>query len=270
MANYQQMDTGRHVVYIDAENTLDPDWARKLGVDVDAMVIIQPESESAEELFEMASTFIETGEVGLIIIDSLGALVSAQEMNKTIEDKTYGGISLSLTQFSKKAEMLCKKNACTVICINQLRDDFQALWAGATKTVGGRAWRHMCSVKLEFRRGSFLDERGNEIKKSSESPAGNVILMSMIKNKTCPPNRRGGFYSIDYANGINYLRDLVDVAMKYDVVHQTGAWYTVINPETGEFVSEKINGMAKVYEYLEDEEHEDVLTFIENYIESKI
>ena len=139
-----------------------------------------------------------------------------------------------------------------------------------TKTPGGRAWKHFCTVRMEFRRGTFLNDKGDEIKKSAESPAGNVVLMSMDKNKTCAPNRRGGFYSIDYANGINYLRDLLDVAMKYGLIQQAGAWFTVIDPDTGEIKSEKVQGLQNLGEFLKDEANEDVLVFIEDYIDSKI
>lgn len=269
IANYQQLDS-RKVLYVDCENTLDADWAKKLGVDVDNMLIIQPDAQSAEELFQMVLDFIDTGEIGLIIIDSFGAMVSAAELDKTVEDKTYAGISMALTNFSRKAEMRCSKQDCTLIGINQIRDDIGAMWGNATKTPGGRAWKHMCSVRMEFKKGSYLNEKGDKLKQSSESPAGNIVLMTMTKNKTCPPNRRGGFYSIDYANGINYLKDLIDVAIKYDLIQKSGAWFTIINPDTGEVKSEKIQGIANVNEYLKDEAHEDVLVFIEDYIEQKI
>lgn len=269
LANYQQIDD-RKAVWVDVENTLDYEWATKLGVDVDSLCIVQPESESAEELFQMVLEMIDTGEVGYVVIDSIGAMLSAQELEKTVEDKTYGGISMALTRFAKEAEMKCKKRDCTLIAINQIRDDMNAMYPGATRTVGGRAFKHFASVRLEFRKGSYLNEAGDEIKKSSESPAGNIVLMTMTKNKTCPPNRRGGFYSIDYASGVNYLRDLVDVALKYNLIDKSGSWYTIVDPDTGEIKSDKVQGMPNIYEYLKDETHEDVLTFMEEYIDRQI
>jgi hypothetical protein len=92
----------------------------------------------------------------------------------------------------------------------------------------------------------------------------------MTKNKTCPPNRRGGFYTINYAMGIDYLRDLTDVAMKYNIVQQSGSWFAVANPETGEILVDKIHGIAQMYDYLKAEENESTLSFIEEYIDSKI
>jgi hypothetical protein len=94
--------------------------------------------------------------------------------------------------------------------------------------------------------------------------------MQMIKNKTCPANRRGGYYTINYGYGIDYLADLIEVAIKYDLVHQSGAWFTILNPDTGETMSEKIQGMPNVYDYLRDEENETVLSFVEEYIDNKI
>lgn len=268
LANYQQIDD-RKAVYLDAENTLDAEWAEKLGVDLDRVIIIQPEFESAEELLDMLLELIMSGQIGFVILDSIPALIPAQELDKDIGDSTYAGVSMAMTKFSKKAEMQCKKNHCTLIGINQLRDDLKSMYP-TTKTPGGRAWKHFCSVRMEFRRGSFLNEKGDEIKKSSESPAGNIVLMSMDKNKTCPPNRRGGFYSIDYANGINYLRDLLDVAQKYGLIQQSGSWFTIIDPITGEVKCEKIQGLQNVGTFLKDEANEDVLVFIEDYIDSKI
>lgn len=274
VANYQRMqeseDKPKKVAYFDAENTLDVEWATKLGVDVDSLILLQPESESAEDILQIILDMIDTGEVGLVVLDSIAAMVSAQEMDKTVADKTYAGISMPLTVFGRKAEMLCKKYNCTIIGINQIRDDLGAMYGNAIKTPGGRAWRHLCSVRMQFTRGSFIDEKGDEIKRSSESPAGNKVLMSMVKNKTCPANRRGGYYTIDYANGIDYLTDLLEVAIKYDLIQKSGAWFEIVNPDTGEVLTEKIQGMANVREFFRDESHEDILVFVEDYIDSKI
>ena len=93
--------------------------------------------------------------------------------------------------------------------------------------------------------------------------------MSMVKNKSCPPTRRTGFYTLNYEYGIDYLKDLVEVAIKYDIIIKSGAWFSIINPKTGEQV-EKLQGMARVYDYLGNSDNEAVLTEIENFIEGKI
>lgn len=274
VANYQQMQLNeehpKKVAYFDSEITLDVEWATKLGVDVDSLILLQPEEQSAEEILQDILDMMSTGEVGLVVLDSIAAMVSAQAMEKTVADKTYAGISMPLTTFGNKAVMLCKRYNCTVIGINQIRDDLGAMWGGAVKTPGGRGWKHLCSVRMQFTRGAFIDEKGNEIKRSSESPAGNKVLMTMIKNKTCPSNRRGGYYTIDYANGIDYLADLLEVAIKYDLIQQHGAWFSIIDPDTGDIKADKIQGMSNVKEFFMDEDNEEVLSFVEDYIDSKI
>ena len=276
VANYQQMQMGKEnpkrVAYFDSENTLDCEWASKLGVSIEDIILFQPEEESAEEILQDIEDLMETGEVGLVVLDSIASMASEQELdeNKTVGDRTYAGISMPLTKFGKESIMLCKKYNCTVIGINQLRDDLGAMYAGATRTPGGRAWKHFTSVRMQFSKGSFINEKGDEIKRSSESPAGNKVLMSMTKNKTCPGNRRGGYYTINYAYGIDYIADLVEVAIKYDLIQQSGAWYTIVDPDTGEVKSEKIQGMSGVYDYLKEEVNEPVLKFIEDYVDSRI
>lgn len=133
----------KKIVYADCENTLDEDWAVTLGVNVDDMYVLKPQSQSAEEIFQMLLDMIETDEVGLVVIDSLGVMLSQQAFEKDVTEKTYGGISMALTLFSKKAELLCTKYDCTLIGINQMRDDLNSTYGGRT-TTGGKAWKHNC------------------------------------------------------------------------------------------------------------------------------
>ena len=268
VANYQQIEDARKVLWCDCENTLDAEWAKKLGVDIDDMYILKPENQSAEEIFQFVLDSIDTGEIGLVVIDSLGVMISSQALDKSMEEKTYAGISGALTTFGGKAEMLCQKHQCTCIGINQIRDDMNSMWGGI-KPPGGKAWKHNCTVRMQFTRGSFIDEKGNEIKRSSESPAGNIVLMSMTKNKSCPPTRRTGFYTINYDYGVDYLKDLVELAIKYGIIEKAGAWFSIINPETGEQI-EELQGQASVNAYLEDPDNEPVLTLIETYIDEQI
>ena len=267
IANYQQTGDNRAVLYVDAENTLDAEWARTMGVDVDNLILFKPTSQSAEEILQFILDAIDTGEIGLWVLDSIGALSSKQELEKTLDEKTYAGISAPLTVFGRKAEMLMTKHHCTGIGINQLRDDLGAMWAGATKTPGGRGWRHYCAVRLQFSKGKYIDENGVELTSRAESPAGNYVLMSMTKNKTCPPTRRTGFYTLNYTKGVDYLKDLVDVAIKYDIVQKSGAWYSIVDIETGEKLI-TLQGSSKLYAYLEDPENESTLSRIETLVES--
>ena len=268
VANYQHMECAKDVLYADLENTLDTVWASKLGVDIDSMYIFNPSGQGAETIFEKILALIETGEIGLVIIDSLGVMMSNQAFEKSVEEKTYGGIAMALTNFSKKAEMMCHKYGCTVIGINQVRADMNSPYGGTT-TPGGEAWKFVCSMRLEFKMGKFFDDKGNDLSRQSENPAGNYVLVTLKKAKTCKPTRRTGFYTLDYNKGIDYLKDLVEVAIKYGIVDRAGAWFSIINIETGEQLA-KLQGQAKVNEYLSDSENIEVLKMIENFIDKKI
>lgn len=269
IANYQRMENARRVLYIDAENTLDAKWAKKLDVDVDSLVLFKPTIQSAEEIFQFILDAVETDEVGLWILDSIPALSSAQELEKDMTEKTYAGISGALTVFSRKIEKLNHLHRCTGIGINQLRDDLGAMWSGATKTPGGKGWKHFCSVRMEFKKGKYIDEKGNELTRSVESPAGNYVVMSMTKNKSCPLTKKTGFYTLNYEYGVDYLKDLVEVALLENIVIKSGAWFSIINPETGELI-EKLQGQSKVNEYLENPENEEILSMIEEFIDKRI
>ena len=264
VANYQIMEDAKDVLYIDAENTLDVEWARKFGVDVDKMYILQPKEQSAEEIFQIIYDAVNTGEVGLWVLDSIGALVSSQELENTMDEKTYGGIAKVLTLFGKKIVMAMKRNNCTGIGINQIREDLKSTWGGI-KTPGGKGWKHLCAARFQFTRGSYIDKNGNELTRGAESPAGNIVLMSMTKNKTCPPTRRTGFYTINYEIGVDYLHDLVDVAIKYGIIEKKGAWFTIIDIETGEVLAEKMQGQAAVFKRLETED--DLMERVQELVE---
>lgn len=272
VANFQALqmqldeDKRRKVLYIDAENTLDVVWAKKLSVSVDDLYILQPKGQSAEQIFQIICDAVETDEVGLWVLDSIGALMSQQEWDKTMEDKSYGGVSKPLTMFVKKVEQLMHKHRCTGIGINQLRDKLNSP-IGGTTTTGGWGWKYLCSVRMEFRRGSFVDEDGKEIKRGSENPQGNIVLMSMTKNKTCPPTRRIGWYTLNYHKGIDYLKDLVDVCLKYDIVDKHGSWFTIVDIESGEILVDKLQGKPNVYKALEEDV--DVLARIEELVDMK-
>ena len=266
VANYQQV-YDRKVLYVDAENTLDTVWATKLGVDLDQLIILNPTSQGAEDIFQFVLDMIDTNEIGLVIIDSLGVMVSNQAMEKTVDQKTYGGIAMALTNFSKKAEGLCMRNNCTVIGINQMRDDMNSMYGGTT-TTGGKAWKHNTVLRLEFRRGKFIDSKGNELSRSAENPAGNIVNVALTKSKVCPPTRRTGFYTLKYDTGIDYLNDLIEVAIKYGIVKKSGAWFEIIDTETGEVISDKVQGQANVYALLESDE--ELLAKVEQLVDKSM
>ena len=267
VANYQVLEDARKVMWVDCEHTFDAVWANKLEVDVDSLIMFEPENQSAEEIFDVVLDAMDTGELGLVVIDSFGVMVSAQALGKDLTEKTYAGISKALTDFGGRAVGICNKHKCTCIGINQLRDDFNSMFGG-TKTVGGRGWKHDCSVRLEFRMGEYIDDNNKKLTRGVENPAGNKVLVTMKKNKTCPPTRRTGFYTLKYLEGIDYLADLIEVAMKYGIVDKSGAWFNIVDIDTGEIIEKKIHGQDAVKQYLADTP--DVLAQIEQMIADRI
>lgn len=265
VANFQNMFPDRKVLYVDAENSLDVEWAQKLGVNVESLILMQPQEQAAEEIFDFIYKAVSTGEIGMWVLDSIGVLMSQQAWEKDLTEKTYAGISKALTDFSTKIVQACKKNNCLGLGINQVRDDLNSTWGGY-KTPGGREWKHICSVRIEFRRGKFLDEKGNELTRNAENPYGNRVQFCLVKIKTCPPTRRTGYYTINYEIGIDYLKDLVEVATKYGIIEQRGAWFTIIDISSGEILQDKIQGQAKLYAFLEDTENIQILSQVEDLI----
>lgn len=258
----------KKILYVDCENTLDEDWARLLGVDVDDMFIIKPQTQAAESIFQMIKDAILTDEIGLVILDSLGVMISQQAFDKDLTEKTFGGISAPLTLFSKEAVMLCRKYDCTLIGINQLRDDMSGF--GRKVTTGGRGWKHNCSVRIFFDKGDFVDEAGNKVNKSFDAPAGNKVVFSIAKTKVCKPDRKTGMYTLMYDYGIDEIIDLVEVAIRLGVIVKSGGWFSFCDVETGEIITDetgkeiKIQGQANVNQYLYDNEdfHQEIVDIV--------
>ena len=263
----------QRVIYADCENTLDEDWARTLGVDVDNMYILKPQTQSAEDIFQMLLEMIETDEAGLVVIDSLGVMLSQQAYDKEMSEKTYGGISMALTLFSKKAVLLCQRTMCTIIGINQMRDDLNSPYGGRT-TTGGKAWKHNCSLRLEFAKGDYFDEAGNRLNRTCENPAGNKVLVAIKKTKVDKPDRKTGYYTLSYDIGIDVVADLIEVGLKFDVIDKSGAWFTIIDTDTGEVMTDeegnmlKFQGLAKLTDYIRNDEI--LLESLENLIYEKL
>lgn len=260
LAEFEKLKSSgpKRVLYIDAENTIDEEWARTLGVQTDSVVFYKPQQQSAEEIFEDTIQAVCTGEVGLIVLDSLGCLVSSQAWEKTVEERTYGGIAMALTLFSKKLSPLCAKYKCTFIGINQVRADMNSRFGGLN-TPGGKGWKHMCSVRFMFRKGELVDEIGDRVKNSSESPYGNKVMIDLLKTKCFRPDRRIGYYVLTYTDGIDVTQDIFELGIAHGMINKTGGWYTFTNPNTKELFCEedgsliKLNGKAAVLQFLNND-----------------
>lgn len=251
--NAQKMFPDKKVLFVDIEHTFDPVWATKLGLDCESIIYLDPDSMGAEDVFNIVKELIESGEISICIMDSIGAMVSMQANEKQIGERTYGGISMSLTEFANKIAPVLSRTDCVFIGINQARDDMNSPYGGLT-TPGGRAWRHACSTRLEFRKGNYIDEKGNNLSRACENPAGNIVNVALVKSKVCRPDRKVGFYTLKYLEGIDYISDAVDVAIKMGLVVQGGAWFSLVDTETGEVIS-KYQGKSKLVEYLKENDN---------------
>ena len=267
VANYQQMPDAKKVLYVDSENTLDAEWATKLGVKVDEIIVFQPKAQPAEEILDFIIDMVYTGEIGLWVLDSIGALFSIQAYEKSLTEKTYAGISAPLTNFSNQIVQAMHGKKCTGIGINQSRDDLNSTWGGE-KTPGGHGWKHACSVRMQFSMGKYFDADGKDLTRGASNPAGNMVSVNLRKTKACPPKRKLVSYSLNYDTGIDYIKDLVELAVLKGVICKRGAWFDILDTETGEIIGDKLQGQHNVEEYLKT--NEEILGVVEKQLDQMI
>lgn len=257
----------RAIVFLDNEGTLDPDWAKVFGYDLseDALVptvVLRPEGQNAEEVFDMALNCLKTGEVGLLIFDSIATLVPAQIADESMEKYQMGGIAKSLTRFANTALGLLRKYKATLIGINQVRENIGG-YGNPIITPGGRAWRHACSSRLMFKRGDFFDAEGNKLTTSAESPAGHIVNVAVLKTKTSKWDRKGGSYRLNYTKGIDILSDTIETALHFGYIdNSVQGSFKIIDPDTGEIAKDsegneiKIRGRKNVDTYFMENKDE--------------
>ena len=260
-------DNPRAIVLLDNEGTADPVWASKLGYDMSATapvqtIVLRPEGQSAEEIFDMALDMLKTGEVGLLIFDSIATLVPQQIAEESMKNQQMGGISKALTRFANTAIGLLRKYKATLIAINQVRENLSG-YGDFLLTPGGRAWKHACSMRLMFKRGDFFDAEGNKLSTKAESPAGHIIEVAVLKTKVCKWDRKLGYMHLDYVKGVDILEDTIDVATHFGFIdNSVQGSYKIIDPDTGVIMLDedgnevKIRGRKNLRPYFE--EHKDI------------
>ena len=251
----------RAIVFLDNEGTADPVWAKVLGYDMSdsakvPTICLRPEAQSAEEIFDMALDMLKTGEVGLLIFDSIATLVPQQISEESMEKQQIGGVAKSLTRFANTAIGLLRKYKATLIAINQVRENISG-YGDPLITPGGRSWKHACSSRIMFKRGDFFDEDGNKLqKKEAQSPAGHVVEMYVLKTKTCRWDRKLSTYSLNYSKGVDVVADTVEVATHFGYIQNPAQGsFTVVDPDTGEIMKDengkdiKIRGKKNLVDY---------------------
>ena len=229
--------------FIDAEHALDPVYARALGVDVDNLIISQPDT--GEQALDIAESLIRSGAIDILVIDSVAALVPKAEIEGDMGDSHVGLQARLMSQALRKLTGSIKKSNCVVIFINQLREKVGVMFGNPETTTGGRALKFFSTMRIEVRRVDSI-KQGDKI-------LGNRTRIKIVKNKVAPPFKQIEF-DIMYGTGISKSGDLLDVAAGIDVIKKAGAWYSYNDEKMGQ-------GRENSKRFLE--ENEDIAAEIE-------
>ena len=240
---------GGIVAFIDAEHALDPVYAARLGVDIDEMLISQPDT--GEQALEICDMLVRSGAIDCVVIDSVAALTPRAELEGEIGDTSVGLQARLMSQALRKLAGSLSKSNTTCIFINQLREKIGVMFGNPETTPGGRALKFFSSVRLDIRRKDTLKVNGESV--------GNRVRVKVVKNKVAPPFRQAEF-DIMYGTGISKSGCILDMAVDCDIVHKSGSWYTFGEERLGQ-------GREAVKTHLE--EHPDLREKIENLVRAE-
>ena len=241
---------GGIAAFVDAEHALDPEYARNLGVNVDELLISQPDT--GEQALDITEELVRSAAVDVIVVDSVAALVPKAEIEGSMEDQQMGLQARLMSKALRKLTGIIGKTNTTVIFINQLRQKIGVMYGNPETTTGGNALKYYASVRLEIKRVEGLKGDGEEI--------GNHVRVRILKNKVAPPFRTAEF-DIIFGKGICKIGNILDVAVDLDIVKKAGSWFSFNDEKLGQ-------GRDKAKEFLA--ENPDILNQVETLVREKL
>lgn len=241
---------GGIAAFVDAEHALDPEYARNLGVNIDELLISQPDT--GEQALDITEELVRSGAVDIIVVDSVAALVPKAEIEGSMEDQQMGLQARLMSKALRKLTGIIGKTNTTVIFINQLRQKIGVMYGNPETTTGGNALKYYASVRLEIRRTEGLKGEGEDI--------GNHVRVRILKNKVAPPFRTAEF-DIIFGKGICKFGNILDVGVKMNIVDKSGSWFSYKEEKLGQ-------GREKAKEYLAN--NPEVMASIEAEIRKKL
>ena len=221
IAQVQKM--GGRAAFIDAENAIDPIYARNLGVNIDELILSQPDS--GEQGLNIMLMLIESGAVDLVVVDSVAALVPQVELDGEMGDQQVGSQARMMSKAMRKLAGIMNHNECTAIFINQLREKVGIVYGNPETTPGGRALKFYSSVRIDIRKADVI-KNGTDI-------VGNKVRVKVVKNKVAPPFKQA-VLEIVYGEGISYISELLDLCVDHNIVKKSGAWYSFEGEKIGQ------------------------------------
>lgn len=241
---------GGEAAFIDAEHALDPVYAKHLGVDIDNLIVSQPDT--GEQALEIAEALVRSGAIDIIVVDSVAALVPKAEIEGTMEDQQMGLQARLMSKALRKLTGVIGKTNTTVIFINQLRQKIGVMYGNPETTTGGNALKYYASVRMEIKRTETLKGDGEDV--------GNHVRVRVLKNKVAPPFRTAEF-DIIFGKGISKTGNILDVAVNLGIVNKAGAWFSYNDAKLGQ-------GREKSKEFLDA--NPELLAEIERLVREKL
>ncbi len=232
--------------FIDAEHALDPAYAKNIGVDIDNLYISQPDN--GEQALEITETMVRSGAIDIVIVDSVAALVPKAEIDGDMGDSHMGLQARLMSQALRKLTAIVSKTNCIVIFINQLREKLGVMFGNPETTTGGRALKFYSSIRMDVRRIESLKQAGEVV--------GSRTRVKVVKNKVAPPFKEAEF-DIVFGKGISRVGDILDLAVKLDIIQKSGAWFAYNNAKIGQGREN-----AKIY----IEEHPEMMAEVERQV----